>query len=325
MKIYDIPFPQTEPEFWEMFPNEEACVQYLVALRWPNGPMCSQDGSRVWWRADKRAFQCEGGHLEYLTAGTVMHRSRTPLQLWFLAAWKMATYHYGISALQFAKHVSIGYEASFNILHKLRSGMFDPDQSPLSGRVEVDETFIGGIRKGKRGRGALGKALVIGAMELRKHKSPKKGQSDYYVSRVRYRKIKDASAENIEGFIFDVIDSGSTILTDGFASYQNLDAWDYHHIDMNVRAKSKKDIVPHFHQEVGNLKAWIIGTHHGVSGQHLQTYLNESAYRSNWTYSPFEAWVNMLRLAVSRGGPTYEDISSVKRGGEYAHIEGFDF
>jgi transposase-like protein len=237
----------------------------------------------------------------------------------------MATYSTGVNAVQFTNHTGLTYETVFNLLHKLRSGMFDPDQSPLSGRVEVDETFIGGIRKGKRGRGALGKALVIGAMELRKHRNPKKGQSDYYVSRVRYRKIKDASAENIEGFIFDVIDSGSTILTDGFASYKSLDAWDYHHIDMNVRAKTKDDVVPHFHQEVGNLKAWLNGTFHGVSDQHLQTYLNEAAYKASWHYSPFEAWANMLRLVVSREGPTYEDIYGVKKGGEYAHINGFDF
>lgn len=165
-------FPRNILEFQARFADEEACRRYLFESRWPDGFACPRcGGESAGEQPKRRLWECRDcAHQTSVTAGTVMHATRTPLQVWFWAAYLVATHHPGISAVQLQRQLGIGrYETAWLILHKLRRAMVAPERSRLRGAVEVDEFYVGGI---ERGRGAgrksdSSKAIVVAAVELR--------------------------------------------------------------------------------------------------------------------------------------------------------------
>jgi transposase-like protein len=241
------------------------------------------------------------------TAGTVMHRSKMPLKTWFNGAYLVTTLTPGLSAVQFARQVGIdNYETAFTMLHKLRAAMVREGRDRIGGLVEVDETYIGGERAGRVGRGALGKVIVVGAVEVRE---TARGTA---AGRVRLQVIPDVSGASLIGFVQANIVERSTVKTDEWAGYFSLPEVGYLHV------VSEKLI--HIHRVFSNLKTWIIGTHHGVSPQHLQAYLNEYTYRFNRRGTPMAAFQTVLGLAQGRMGPTYDDLYGMKTGeSKWAH------
>jgi transposase-like protein len=240
-----------------------------------------------------------------------MHKTRQPLCTWLWAAFLVTTDKRGISAVQLQKQLGIRrYETAFNMLHKLRAAMVNPDRVPLSGTVEVDETYIGGPERGKPGRGAFGKALVVGAVEVR---------GDVPV-RVRFRKIPSASATHLMKFITDNVataepdaeeDDKTVVITDGSLAYEGLYGKGYiHRIQSTGMFGDDPDtVLPRFHLAVSNLKRWLLGTHHGaVSHKHLQAYLNEFAFRYNRRRNLWAAFQTLLGLTAKVEGPTYEGL-----------------
>jgi transposase-like protein len=231
-----------------------------------------------------------------------MHRSKMPLKLWFHAAYLVTTHTPGMSALQFQRQVGLtSYQTAFTMLHKLRAAMVREGRDRLSGVVEVDETYIGGPEPGKTGRGAGGKVIVAGAVDLR-------GKS---ANRVRLRVIPNCSGETLLNFVKENVQEGSTVQTDDWGSYSKLDAEYQHRISSDLA---------HIHRVFSNLKTWLLGTHHGVSKQHLQAYLNEYAFRFNRRGTPMAAFQTVLGLAKERLGPTYKGLYGVKKGtGAWVH------
>lgn len=294
-------FPKTIFEFQDWFPNEEACVKFLIESRWPDGFVCPQcAGREYFWLSKRTLLQCKQcGHQASPTAGTVMHRTKIPLKLWFNAAYLVTTLTPGLSAVQFQKQVGLKYYATaFAVLHKLRSAMVRQGRDKLSGIVEADETFIGGPKPGVTGRGALGKVLVAGAVDLR-------GKN---ANRVRLKVIPDASEASLLGFIKDNIEQGTVVRTDEWQGYASLERETYAHV------VSKKELV-HIHRAFSNLKTWLKGTHHGrVSPQHLQAYLNEFTFRFNRRGTPMAAFQTVLGLTGQRLGPTYKGLYGVRKG-----------
>ena len=148
-----VDYPRTWQEFREWFPDEDSCVEFLESLRWPDGfacPLCGSDGWRI---AQRQMWMCAScGRKTSVTAGTIFHRSRTPLSTWFAAAWLVTSSKNGVSALNLQQQLGFGsYETAWAWLHKLRRAMVRPDRDRLSGVVEVDETFVGGVSVGKLG------------------------------------------------------------------------------------------------------------------------------------------------------------------------------
>jgi transposase-like protein len=186
---------------------------------------------------------------------------------------------------------------------KLRAGLVNPFRSKLKGVIEVDETYIGGKEEGKRGRGAAGKALVIGAVEVIDTSKKKIG------GRIRMRKISSPSSENLLKFIQDNIEKGSTIVTDGWQGYNIIEAYGYKHdiIEGESSVEVAKNLI-HIHRAFSNLKTWINGTHHGVSKKHIQAYLNEYVFRYNRRRVPFEAFNAILGIGTVREAPTYYEL-----------------
>jgi transposase-like protein len=296
-------FPRTFVEFVRRFPNDDACWHYLVQSRWPNGFSCP-DGHPGSFIATRRLFQCSDGHQFSVTAGTIMHRTHMPICTWFWAAYMMTTQTPGVSALQLARQLDLNYETAYMMLQKLRAGMVNPLREKLNGPVEVDETFVGGHRAGPGGRGSLNKSIVVAAVEVLN-----RGPSDKALrsGRVRLRVVPRATAAELLRFVRENVNGHGVVRTDGFPSYAGLRDEGYRHA---VIEGSLSHGLPRIHRVFSNLKAWLIGTHHGVSHKHLQAYLNEYAFRFNRRGSPMSAFQTVLGIGATVESPTYDDLYS---------------
>ena len=326
-------FPKTLMEFQQYFPDEEACARHLVRIRWPEGFKCSACGLLGEpWRLLSRPHVLECRHCGYqtsLTAGTVMHRSRQPLQVWFWAAYLVTTQTPGMSALQFQRQLGLGrYETAFQMLHKLRAAMVRPDQDGIGGEwpVELDETWVGGATQGE-GRGRHHKTLVVGAVEVRpRAKAPgpdpnmTTGQANtkqsgghgrgFIAGRLRLQVLPGRSREELEPFVLKAVIPGSSVRADGWTGYDNLTKLGYCHDPLAINGDQAKTEahLPMIHIVFGNLDAWLLGSHHGVSPKHLQAYLNEFVFRFNRRFWPMVAFDSVLKIAVRVEASTYRDL-----------------
>ena len=203
-------YPSSLGEFQAWFQTDADCLDYLEWLRWPSGfvcPTCAHSGG---WRMGDGRFTCAGCEdRTSVTAGTIFDRTRTPLTVWFAACWHFATGKDGISALSLKRTLGFGsYQTVWAILHRLRSVLVRPDRERLSGKVEVDETYIGGAETGLSGGRAQGKkVLTVIAVEILEPKG---------WGRCRMAAIADASSSSLLPFVKESIEPGSIVITDGW-------------------------------------------------------------------------------------------------------------
>ncbi len=300
--------PASLREFQRQFATEAACREYLEACRWPDGFQCPRCGHRrafplhAWHRRE-----CAACHYQVsLTAGTIFHGTKTPLTLWFWAAYLMTTDKRGISALLFQRQLAIGrYETAWLLLHKLRRAMVNAAREPLYGEVELDDTWVGGPQPGLRGSRQLkGRkaALVLVAAEKRGVRT----------GRVRMAVIPDFKTTTVLAFVKQNVTPGTTIYTDGLTPFAGLDAAGYRHVPRTQPSrtdlrKGAKSVVPLADRAIGNLQQWLIGTHHGVGRHQLQVYLDEFVFRHNRRRTPMAAFQTLLGLCAARG-PTAADV-----------------
>lgn len=294
-------FPRSLKEFQARFADEAACGAYLQACRWPEGYTCGRCTHGDAFALPRRGlWQCKAcGYQTSVTAGTVLHRTRQPLTLWFWAAYLVTTHTPGLSALQLQRQLGIeSYETAWVLLHKLRRAMVRPHREQLKDRVEVDEAYIGGPEVGLRGgRQLVDKVLVVGAVEVRGKGS----------GRVRLQVVPDASATSLTGFVAANVAPGAVVLTDGWGAYAPLHTQGYRHRPKTQgdRARAAK-ILPRVHRVFGNLQTWLRGTHHGVGADHLQAYLDEFTFRFNRRRTPMAAFQTLLGLATAQPPTTYK-------------------
>ena len=321
----DLPFPRSLPEFQRLFPNEAACATYLEHTRWRGGFVCRHCGvAGEPYRISTRpgVLRCRKCRLEtYLTAGTVMESTHTPLSIWFWAAYLVTSQTPGMSAVQFQRQLGLPrYETAFQILHKLRAGMVRPDQDRIGGNpgehVEADETWVGGRTRGK-GRGVHDMTLVASAVEVRQRTrggSLNKRKTGRYAGRVRLAAVPDRSAKSLVGFIESAVTPGAAITTDDWSSYATLAKRGYLHTAIPERGDMQiaETFLPIIHLVFSNLKTWLRGIHHGVSPQHLQAYLNEFTFRFNRRFYPFNAFRSLLGIAGGVTAPTYAELYAKK-------------
>ena len=287
-------YPVSVLDFQDLFPTDEACFNYLCLMKWPDGFVCSQCQHRDAWKMKKGAYRCKQcRHDTRVTAGTIFDKTRTPLRVWFNAAWYAVHQKNGVSALGLQKVLGLkSYETTWTWLHKFRTAMVRPNRDRLHGLVEIDETLIGGPQSGKRGRGASGKVLVLVAVEDRE------GTKQKGIGRIRLKVISNASATTLEDAIAEMVEPGSTIRTDGWTGYSKLEEKGYNHIVVKHKEEQLgHDPTPLVHRIASLLKRWLMGTHHGrVEATHLRYYLDEYTFRFN------------RRKARSRGKLFYELI-----------------
>src|ERR1035441_7506645 len=223
-------YPRSLGEFQAWFSTDDACLDYLEWLRWPNGfvcPLCDSAGG--WYTGDGRWMCTACGHRTSVTAGTIFHRTRTPLTVWFAACWAFASAKDGISALSLQRTLEIGsYETAWTMLHRLRSVLVRPGRERLTGIVEVDETFIGGEEQGLKGGRAKGKKVLVGvAIEVKEPKG---------FGRCRLAVLNDGSSASLHPFVIAAVEPGAMVITDAWQGYRGIERLGYSHEPRSQRA-----------------------------------------------------------------------------------------
>ena len=290
--------------FQDRFASEAACLEYLAVSRWPEGFVCPACGGCSAWVLERRhLWECADCHQQTsVTAGTVMHATHTPLRTWFWAAYLVATHHPGISAKQLQRQLGLSrYETAWLILQKLRRAMVAPEREPLRDEVEVDEFWLGGYEEGLKGSRQHGKKALIGAaIEVRGAGS----------GRLRLAMLANSRATTMEAFTKTTTAAGSIVHTDGLQSYNGLAKLGYDHRQRKqASAAPGEQLLPRAHRAISNLKAWMHGTHRGVSNQHLPIYLDEYVFRHNRRGTPMAAFQTLLGLGAIHDPTTYAQIT----------------
>lgn len=231
-----------------------------------------------------------------------MHKTHTPLRTWFWAAYLVATHHPGISARQLKRQLGLSrYETVWLMLQKLRRAMVAPERELLKREVEIDEFFLGGHEEGLKGGRQRGKKALVGAaIEVRGHGS----------GRLRLQVLANSRATTLEAFTKATTAAGAIVHTDGLHSYSGLAKLGYDYRPRKqATAAPDEQLLPRVHRAISNLKAWMHGTHRGVSDEHLPVYLDEYVFRHNRRGTPMAAFQTLLGLGALHDPTTYDQIT----------------
>lgn len=304
-------YPGSYAEMRAWFPDDRACLDYLDWLRWDSGFVCPHCGGTKSWQLPDGRRSCAGCDYKISpTAGTIFHRTRTPLTVWFAAAWHFTAQKNGVSALYLKRILGLGsYQTAWTMLHRFRGATVRPKREKLAGIVEMDETFIGGVKPGVGGRGAAGKTLVAIAVERFPNAKPGRAA----LGRVRLGIVPSASAVSLRTFLTANVELGSTLLTDAWPSYKPA-AVGYAHKPINLHAPGAPlahIALPGVHRIASLLKRWLLGTHHGaIEPDHLAAYLDEFAFRFNrrQSFTRGLLFYRLLEMAVQAPPRPYASI-----------------
>lgn len=256
--------------FLNTFSNEDSCRKYLMEKRWPKGFICPKCASRKGYLLSNGYIQCADCRYQAsVTAGTVMHRSHLPLTKWFLAFYLASQDKRGISAVQLSRQLDVTYKTAWYLLYRIRKAMGQRNQMhQLSGIVDFDDAYIGGPTVGKkRGRGTE-KAKVFIAVSCSENDNPQ------HLCMQVTQNLKQA---NVKKFAKRHIREGSVIRSDDYRSYPSALKEDYM---LKTQPYNPGTSQLHWlHTLVGNAKAFILGTYHGLPKDNLQSYLDEFCFR----------------------------------------------
>ena len=262
----------TITDFNKDFPNDNACLEWLRNHLYPEGIFCGKCGKvtkhhRI---TTRRSYSCDVcGHHVHPTAGTIFEKSSTPLKLWFHAIYLMSSTRCGISAKQIERETGVTYKTAWRMFKQIRS-MLEEDHNKMSGHVEADETYIGGKRHGKRGRGAEGKTPVVGIAQRN--------------GKIMATAIPNVKAKTLLPMIKERVLPDAIIYTDELPSYNRLSSMGYvhrrihHALKVYVMGDAHTNTIEGFWSL---LKRGISGVYHAVSEKYLQNYLNEYTFRYN--------------------------------------------
>ena len=262
----------TIADFNRHFPTDDACLEWLKNHRYPNGIFCQRCGQVTKHHkiTTRRSYSCDiCGHHVHPTSGTILEKSTTPLKLWFYAIYLMSTTRCGISAKQIQRETGVTYKTAWRMFNQIRS-LLQEDSPALTGEVEVDETYIGARKHGKRGRGAEGKSIVFGIAQ-------RKGDISATVT-------PDIKRDTLYPIIKEHVMPDSMVYTDEYRIYDRLKGHGYNH--KRVHHASKVWVLGDAHVNTiegfwSVLKRGINGVYHAVSQKHLQSYINEYSFRYN--------------------------------------------
>jgi hypothetical protein len=307
--------------FQKTFAAEEACLEHLRAMRWPEGfvcPRCKHD--KAWYIRTRKVMDCKRCRAKIsITAGTIFHKTRTPLLKWYWLIYRMATAKIGTSVAEMQRLLDIeDYKTAWLMAHKVRKAMADRDaRYTLAGLVELDDSFFGPPGR-TSGRGSERKSTVLCAVSLYRDA---KGREKPGFAHLQV--VEDASAKSIEGFLERLGCGASTaegrellekIRTDGWKSYARAAKdKDLAHCKVILRKPADAGrLLPWVHRVISNTKAVISGAHRGVSEKHLQAYLSEVCYRFNRRFWERELFDRLIRACVATDTITYGELAGRK-------------
>ncbi len=274
--------PLTLSNFNKQFKTEKECERYLFNIRWPKGYVCARCDERQYSVIKSRnLYRCKKCRYQVsLTVDTVMHRTMTPLIVWFWAIFLLACDKRGHSALSISKELGVSYWVAWTLLQKIRHAMGQQDKKyKLRGIVELDEAYFGREqRDGKRGRGTE-KSKVLVAVST--------DESKKHAGFVKMSVVSHLDTDTVNMFVKDNLEPECTVQTDGLNIYNALtESISLHERFLIINGAEP---LPWVHTIISNAKAFISGTYHGLGPKHLQSYLDEYCYRFNRRF-----WENQL-------------------------------
>jgi transposase-like protein len=305
-----VAYPGTVVQFAGWFPDDSACLDYLAWLRWGDaGFRCHLCGalSRGWARADGTSWDCGAcGSRTSATAGTIFHRTRTPLTVWFRAAWELTTRANGVSARGVQRTLGLGsYQTAWMMLHRFRHAMLVPERARLSGTVEVDDMFVGGRNKpGMAGRSARPHKTPVLVMAERRARG---------IGRCRAVVLDRVDKASLRAALQDNIELGSTVRSDGLVVlHQSMDGFFHDRVSARDCADPPHLLFPAVSRVQSQMKRWLDGTLQGAAEpEHLQDYLHEFEFRFNRRRAtkPGLLFYRLLEQAVRTPPASYFDIA----------------
>jgi transposase-like protein len=286
-------------EFLERYGGEGQCRQALYRLRWPSGYVCPHCGNATGCEIKQRhVYQCHRCHHQTsLTAGTIFHGTKLPLRTWFLAIYLLTQRKKSTSALQLSRELGVKYDTAWRLKHKLMQVMHEHQRhQPLSGRIELDDAYLGGERAGKRGRGSENKIPFIVAVETTQDGRPMK---------VHLRRVRGFRKTEIARYAQANILPGSEVLSDGLSCFAGVAAANCSHTALITGSGRQAAQHPAFtwaNTLLGNLKNALPGTYHAIRDQHVPSYLAEFEYRFNRRFD-LPAMIERLTRVALRTPP----------------------
>ncbi len=266
-------------EFLKEYGDESQCFEALVGMRWPSGFQCPKCGSHSHCRLKIRhtLFQCNDCHTQTsIMAGTIFHSTKLPLTKWFLAIYLMTQSKNGISQLELARQVGVSPNTGAALYHKLAQVMLERDMDkPLSHKVEMDDAYWGGKRKGKRGRGSENKTPFIAVVEKDESNHPQRIKL-HVVNGFKKKELKQWASKHLQ--------AGAVVASDGLPCFRGIkDAGYAHEVTVvgNSRDSRKTATFNWVNTILGNLKTALAGTFHKLSRPHLPRHLATFQYRFN--------------------------------------------
>jgi transposase-like protein len=295
--------PMSLIEFQQKFATEEACQQHLFRIRWPNGYRCPRCGhDQASFHSTRHLYQCKACKYQVsLTAGTIFHKTRTPLKKWFWMIFLMGRQKSGVSMLSLQRMLEIGsYKTVWAMGHKIRKAMAERDaQYKLAGLIEVDDSYFGSSKPGKRGRGASGKGKVVFAVEV---KNDKPGFATI-------KQVENLGADQISQGLKDCLEEDVELRTDGWRSYGSLHSGKMKHSPVVIgTGKNAIKVLPWVHTLIANVKGTIRGVYRGVSTRHLSRYLGEFCYRFNRRFWESQIFDRLLTACLNSSTITFAEL-----------------
>lgn len=304
----------TKKHFDEMFPDDATCLEWLFRRFHPDGmPFCDkcQKKTKHHRVVSRPSYSCDYcGHHVHPTADTIFHKSPTALTTWFYAVYLMASTRCGISAKQIERETGVTYKTAWRMFKQIRS-MLEEGTNPLGGPggkgVEMDETYMGGKRKGGVGRPMAGdkaKTAVVGMVERQ--------------GRIKALVADDVKGSTLLGMVREHILPKSTVFTDEYLSYDGISHMNRGYQHRRINHSSRVYVVGDIHTNTiegfwGLVKNGIRGVYHSVGKGYLQTYLNEYSFRFNRRFDVqpmFLSFMNQIdkRETVARRLPVPVEV-----------------
>jgi transposase-like protein len=289
-------------EFSQRFPSQKECIEHLFNLRWPNGFICPRcDSQEYGFHSGRFLYQCKDCRYQAsLTAGSVMHKTRTPLMVWFWTIFMVACDKRGHSALSISKELKISYWIAWTLLQKIRRAMAEQDRRyKLKGIVELDDAYWGDKDKGKkRGRGTTqSKVLVAVSTDTQKE----------HAGFVKMEVVKKLNQDTVSKFVKENIEPGSKIQTDDLNIYNALADLGVEHEQYPLVSGEKP--LPWVHIIISNAKTFCLGTYHRFGRKHLQAYLDEFCYRFNRRFWEDQLFDRLLTACTNCESTTYAELT----------------
>ena len=262
------------------FPDEQACIDHMKAIRWADGEFCPHcQGNKIYHFSDGKTFKCGECRQRFsIKVGTIFEDTKIPLRKWFMAIWMITNHPKGIASTTMAKDLKITQKSAWFMLHRLRhAARTQSFNAPLKGTIEADTTFVGGKEKNKHAvdrtggtQGGAGKEIVLGILE-------RDGE-------LRTEHVTDQTAKTLQGAVRENVAVGATVMTDEDRAFKGLRKTHRHHTVNHSAGEYVRDYTIHtngIESVWALLKRQIVGVHHWVSPKHLRKYLDEMTWRFN--------------------------------------------